>query len=321
MTSAPAAVDLEVLARLVAPVGRAVAAEPLSGGMFATTHRVLLDDGTRVVVKQAPAGDSRLLTHEHDLLRTEALVYGLAADRPALRMPRLLHVDLSRTVVEGDVVVASHLDGTPGDRIGLYPSADDARVGRLVRDLGAVVAELRTVTGPVFGYPGRPALQAPSWPEAFGLVVEALLADAARWRVEVPTDEVRAALVRHGDALAQVTRPSLVHTDLWPGNLFVDEATGALLGVIDPERALWGDPVLELSGVDAFGPAEPHPGLVAAAGLTLDADARRRLELYRMWMGLVMTVEVAPRGYTGDWVAGHRASVGALLRSALAALA
>ena len=146
MTTAPATAALEVLARLVAPVGRAVAAEPLSGGMFATTHRVVLDDGTGVVVKQAPAGDSRLLTHEHDLLRTEALVYGLAADRPALRMPRLLHVDLSRTVVEGDVVVASHLDGTPGDRLGLNldPRAEAVPVPA---DRFAVV---RTADGPTY---------------------------------------------------------------------------------------------------------------------------------------------------------------------------
>jgi hypothetical protein len=101
------------LATVLRPLGPLDRVELLTGGMFATTYRATLGDGMRVVVKTAPTDTDRLLRYEHDLLRTEAAVYSLAADRPDLLMPRVLLTDLSRTVLASDVLVVSHLDGVP----------------------------------------------------------------------------------------------------------------------------------------------------------------------------------------------------------------
>ena len=307
---------LDALRALVAPVGALAAAERLAGGTFATTYRVTLEDGRRVVVKTAAADPGALLSHEHDLIRTEAEVYALAAGRPALRMPALLHTDFTRTVLPGDVVVAAHLDGVPWTEAGFGAADEDPRAARAQADLGAVVAGLGALTGERFGYPRSPALQAATWRAAFTAMVTALLADAERAGVpDVPAARVRAALDAHGAALDEVTVPRLVHTDLWPGNLFVDPATGALLGVIDPERALWGDPLLDLVGADPVG-----DGVPAAVAGDLDVTspgAAARLLLARMWLGLVMTIEIPVRGYVGDWVPDHEAACRRSLARAL----
>ena len=80
-------------------------------------------------------------------------------------------------------------------------------------------------------------------------------------------------MARHAAVLADVARPALVHTDLWAGNLFVDPGTGALVGVIDPERAFWGDPLADLVGVDPMG-REPsgRPRCSRRYGPGLDVD-------------------------------------------------
>ncbi|MDM7830287.1 phosphotransferase family protein [Cellulomonas edaphi] len=316
----------DTLSALVAPVGRLTGFERLTGGMFATTYRVTLEDGSRVVVKTAPTDLDRLLTYELDLLRTEALVYELAHERPELLMPTVLHTDYTRTVLPSDVLVVSHLPGTPMLDAGL--GADDPRTERLERDLGAYLAHQHTLTGTRFGYPNaETGLQADAWPEAFSLIVEALLADAARWGTALPDDEIRAALRRHAGALAHVTTPVLVHTDLWPGNLFVDPATGELLGVIDTERAMWGDPLLDLVGIDPMWHGV-SPRVLAGYGATSGAawdveepDAAARLLLYRLLMALIMKVETAPRAYEGDWVADFVARYEENLARALTALA
>ena len=316
---------------VLAPLGEVTSLERLTGGMFATTFRATLAGGRRVVVKTAPTATDRLLTYEHDLLRTEALVYGLAADRPGLLMPRLLLTDFTRTAVPSDVVVASHLDGVP-----LLDLAVDgtlpAEVEAAVRpQLGALMARLHAVTGERFGYPDpTTALAGSTWPDAFGRIVGALLDDARRWGTELPAAEVRSALARHRTALAEVVRPALVHTDLWAGNLFVDPATLRLTGVIDPERAVWGDPLLELAGADQTGlgpvPEDLVAGYAEAAGATgplpLGTPAGdARLLLYRMSMTLVLLVEMAPRGYAGPGADAHRATCTATLRAVLDDLA
>ena len=317
-----ATVPLDALATLVVPLGTLADAVRLEGGYFATTYRVTLDDGTRVVVKTAPSDSSRLMTYEKDLIRTEALVYGLAAAHPGLRMPRLLHTDFTRTVLPGDVVVASWLEGVPQSEAGFGSFDDDARAARARRDLGALIGRLANVTGTVFGYPQSPALQATTWRAAFTAIVEALLADAAAWDLEVSADRVRAALAVHGHRLDEVVVPSLVHCDLWPGNLFVDPATGEVVGVIDPERAMWGEPLVDVVGADPMWDGLERPEDAALVG-SLDVSSpgpAARLLLYRMWLGLVMTVEGSPRGYTGDWAQWYRTTSHGNLHRALTAL-
>ena len=312
-------VPLDALRALVAPVGRATAAERLTGGLFATTYRVHLEGGTRVVVKTAPTGGDRLLTHEQDLLRTEALVHRLACDR-GLPVPRVLLADWSRTYLPGDAVVVTHLDGVPLTEAQLDPDA----AARAQRGIGAATAGLHQIVGSEFGYPGRPGLQAATWRTAFATLVETLLADAGHWSVAVPVEQVRAALARHADALDDVAVPVLVHTDLWPGNVFVDAATGELTGLIDTERAMFGDPLVDLVGMNPFGRPEDDEDLLAGYGdvaAPLDVtspSATARLALYRLWLSLVMTIEVTPRGYEGDWVPGYVARVAQMLDEALA---
>jgi hypothetical protein len=162
--------DLGTVLRPLGPVDRV---ELVAGGMFATTYRATLGDGTRVVVKTAPTDTDRLLRYEHDLLRTEAAVYALAAGRPDLLMPRVLLTDLSRTVLPSDVLVVSHLDGVPLVDAGeLEPAVTD----RVQRELGAFMARLHTVHGERFGCPNLDAgLHAATWTEAFESMVEALL--------------------------------------------------------------------------------------------------------------------------------------------------
>ncbi|MHA7133889.1 phosphotransferase family protein [Oerskovia turbata] len=264
------------LARLVSPLGEIADSAPLDGGMFASTFRVDLTDGRRLVVKITSADTSRLLRYEHGILGTEEAVYRRVADRPDLLMPHVVHSDFSRTVLDGDALVVTFLDG---DLWNALPPLDDTATDRVRHDLGAFMARLHTVTGDAFGYPApASALSAATWSEAFGLMVEALLADAETWDVDLPAEDLRTAVKRHHDALAEVTVPRLVHADLWPGNLFLSpepapaagSAPWRLSGVIDAERCLWADPLYEFAGADQLGlgpvPAPLAAGYRAAGG-------------------------------------------------------
>ncbi|WP_063749054.1 aminoglycoside phosphotransferase family protein [Streptomyces sp. NRRL B-24484] len=290
-----------------------VGGRALRGGLYNSVRLVELADGRRLVLKAAPPADAPALTHEQGLLDTERLFHRLAAATGA-PVPAVLHHEPAGPGGAGEWLLLEHLDGRTWDE--LRDSLTEDQRMLLRGQLGAAVARIAGATGPRFGYPGPvPGLQGADWPTAFAGMLAAVLADAERFGVTLPVPSaVLAALpVRFGGALAEVRRPALVHFDAWEGNLVLtpDPVHGGLRlgGLIDGERAFFGDPLAELVGLDPLGSPEDDPGLMAgyrsvAPGLRTDtAGARARLALYRIHLALVMRVESAPRGYAPEHTA------------------
>ncbi|MFD4598449.1 phosphotransferase family protein [Streptomyces sp. NPDC058464] len=306
------AAGLDALLREATGVGCRLE-EELTDGWFNTAYRVRLDDGRAAVVKLAPPAEAPVLRYERGIMSTEALVYrrlaGLADG--TVPTPELLYRG-------DDFLAVSVLAGTPWDKAAehLAPATDAA----LRRELGAITARLHTLTAEDgrYGYPAPEAeLSAADWRTAFTAMVDALLADAVRWNTDlgVPAAAIRTLVAAGGRALDEVTEPKLVHFDLWPGNIFVDDRADAprITGLIDHERAFWGDPAAELVSLGVGGDIGPDSDLVAgyrAAGGRLDFSPglRRRLALYGLYLGLILVVECGPRGYDGDrtdWARRH----------------
>ncbi|MFF4117800.1 phosphotransferase family protein [Streptomyces sp. NPDC001714] len=302
------AAGLDALLRGATDVGCRLE-EELTDGWFNTAYRVRLDDGRAAVVKLAPPAEAPVLRYERGIMGTEAMVYRRLAGLPAgaVPTPELFYGT-------DDFLAVSVLEGTPWDKAAerLPPATASA----LRRELGAVTARLHTLTSEDgrYGYPAPGAeLSAADWRTAFTAMVEALLADAARWGADlgVPAAGIRSLVAEGGPALDEVTEPRLVHFDLWPGNIFVDDRADAprITGLIDHERAFWGDPAAELVSLEFGGDVGPESDLVAgyrAAGGCLDfsPELRHRLALYGLYLGLILVVECGPRGYAGehaDW--------------------
>ena len=72
------------------------------------------------------------------------------------------------------------------------------------------------------------------------------LADAEDFGVEMlfSLNRIRSFFSESADDLDFVTRPCLVHWDLRDGNILIKDKNG-IAGIIDCDRALWGDPVIE----------------------------------------------------------------------------
>ncbi|NUT95570.1 MAG: aminoglycoside phosphotransferase family protein [Saccharothrix sp.] len=276
----------------------------LTDGWFNTAYRVRLHDGRDAVVKLAPPADAAVLRYERGIMATEAMVYRRVAALPGVPSPELLFAG-------PDFLAVSVLDGVPWDKADLPEDAQRA----LRRELGAITARLHTLAPEDgrFGYPApESALSAPDWRTAFTAMVDALLADAERWEspLGVTPGEVRALVADGGYALDEVTEPRLVHFDLWPGNIFVDappDGGPRITGLIDHERAFWGDPAAELVSLAFGGDAGPDSDLLAGytgAGGTLDHTPafRHRLALYQLYLGLLLVIECGPRGYGPEHV-------------------
>jgi fructosamine-3-kinase len=272
---------------------RVAEAAPLGGGSFGAVWRVRLEDARVVVLKVAPSPGTKLLTYEADMVGAEAEYLRLAGPVAGVPTAGLLAVD-------ADHVVMTCLPGVP-----LPDLPPDVSTSGVREQAGAAIARLHEVTGSFYGYSGdRP--RAGSWPEAYQLMVEAMLDDAVTWgvRLPVPAQAVLDCVTANRAVLAAVTRPALAHFDLWDGNVLATVAGGvaSLSGLVDGERYLYGDPLIDLASPALFRDmlAEPgHPflrGYRSVRPFDIDATARRRLWLAQLYLYLMMVVEYPSRG-------------------------
>lgn len=311
--------DDEQLHKLLAVAGLAreqiAQITPLSGGTFNTVYRIALDDGSGAILKISPEPSVPILRYEQRIMQTEAFFCGMA-QRCTAPVPTVLHAGFGQDVIDGDFLLLTQCPGDPWPA--LDQKLDDVTRSGLRHQLGQLVASLHKLTGTGFGYPTEAVGPlTSSWRRAFLGMIDAVLADAQRFAVALPrpADEIASVVTASSPVLDQVSTPVLVHFDLWDGNILLD-LTGTeprIGGVIDAERAFWGDPLADLVSLALLGDISTDSAFIAgyrAAGghLNLDEPAAQRLAMYRCYLYLIMLVEAEPRGYTSAqrrWLADH----------------
>lgn len=303
-----------------------VHAEPMAGGTFAAVWRVRLGDGRDTVLKVGPPVGARLLSYETGLIAAESAYLRLARDAGA-PVPEVLAHGSGTGDLSGDWLFTGLLEGTALPEL---PAAADDAGARY--DSGSAVARVHRVTGDRYGYSGDRACGT-TWRQAFTAMVDELLDDAGVWDIAlpVPVETVRGLVARHADVLDAVDRPALLHVDLWDGNVLaaVDDAGRTrLTGLVDGERYLYGDRLVDFVSPLLLRRIEDHPEHPFVQGYQAESDeqivfdeaARRRLTLYRLHLYLIMLVEMPSRGIVGAVADDRHAWLNPALEAELARL-
>lgn len=232
--------------------------QALQGGDIAHTLLLYLNDGRKVVVKNGPDPVA-----EADMLR--------CLGRTGAPVPQVLGVDEDALVLQ-------------------YLPADGA-LSSGWRDLGHVLAQAHAGRPPqpddaCYGWPTDYAFGtlpvrntwSPSWPEFWaqqriGVHLEHVGIDLAR--------QLEALMRRLPDLLPERPAASLLHGDLWGGNVLV--SGGRVSGLIDP-CCYYGHAEVDLATAGIFD--RPAPTFYAAHG-PLEAGYEVRFAIYRLWTALV----------------------------------
>ncbi|NUR86712.1 MAG: aminoglycoside phosphotransferase family protein [Nonomuraea sp.] len=286
------AAELDALARRALGLG-VWSAQELTDGFANAVWRLVLSDGSTVVLKVAPPPELEQLSYERNLLRMEAAALELAG-AAGMPVPELLVAGFDDPVIGGDYLVLDALDGTP------WNQAEIQDVGPIRREVGRHLAAMHAVTGEVYGYP-HAGITGRTWREAYLAMAGALLDDTLRYPTPLPrpAEEIRAVLEAASPVLDEVDTPCLVHFDVWPGNVFLDlSGPPRVQAVIDHERAFWGDPLADLITPTIFGEVEQDDPLLAGYREVRPLElSAARLDLYRAYLYLILLVENGPRQY------------------------
>jgi len=153
---------------------------------------------------------------------------------------------------------------------------------------------MHALKGDRFGYFGDgPGSDSRTWREAFLAFVIALLVDGESLGVKLPLAyaQLHDLFQVHAGALDIISEPSLVHWDMWAGNIFVLQKnnTYKVEGIIDWERAFWGDPESETAMCCKFYGQAFFDGY--GQDLISGKNALIRQCMYRLYLWLVMMIE------------------------------
>jgi len=267
----------------------------LTEGYFNAAYRLTLEDGLTCVLKVAPPDAVKVMRYEKSIMRTEVEVLRLVRADTEMPVPAVYGYDSSRQILPVDYFVMEVIHGVPLNTLRKALPGDT--LAAIDRELGRLLRQMNRIEGRAFGYYAQPEFQFPTWRAAFPAMLEMVLADGEALNVPLPYELLRRGLERHFELLEAVEAPYLLHWDLWDGNVFVDPETQHITGIIDFERALWGDPLME------FGFREGKASAAFQEGYGVDLldtpEALRRRSLYDVYLDLILIIEGAYRQY-GD---------------------
>ncbi|WOI12777.1 fructosamine kinase family protein [Thalassospira lucentensis] len=213
-----------------------VASRPLHGGCVADVSQMELQDGRKVVVKQG--GEANLAI--------EGVMLAYFGSHSPIPCPAVLHADPTLLIMD-------------------FIENDGHVNGQVQRDLANLLAEQHKVTQKQFGLSfntligglDQPNHPTNSWVEFFRDHRLLYMADQATRYGRLPTtlfSRIETLAAKLADLLPSGDAPSLLHGDLWGGNILCHK--GKIAGLVDP-AIYYGDREIELAFGTLFGDLTP----------------------------------------------------------------
>lgn len=292
--------QLEAMAkRSFAGIGLAAgdnAIEELKEGWFNVAYCLTLSDGRQVILKIAPPQEAEVLQYEKNIMATEVATMRLARTNAGIPVPEIYFYDNQRDLCDADYFFMEKLNGHNLEHV--RSSLPTEAVNHIDRQIGAIVRQINTFPGGNFGYDGNPDLRDANWKDAFNKIVESVLqdAEAKQAKFDFSYQDIRAAVAKHIHTLDDVKSACLVHWDAWNSNFFVEN--GEVVGILDFERALWAEPLMEAQ-YRQFG-GEVTEAMRGYGITEFTAVEEQRKRLYDLHLALVMHVECFYRHYETD---------------------
>ncbi|MBW4560905.1 MAG: aminoglycoside phosphotransferase family protein [Mojavia pulchra JT2-VF2] len=217
----------------------------------------------RYVLRVAPRDSTGLLFYERRMMRQEPSLHELIRSRTTIPVAQIIAADFSRVHLDQDYLLMTALEGVP---LSDAPSLSCDQHDQTLYQVGSYLRQLHELTAPdclgieAYGYIGlhHPMEPQPTWAEAFRVMWNLLLDDVVASGCYTLSDRqlMSNLLEQHIAHFDYTQSPRLLHMDVWSQNILVDPA-GNVTGLVDFDRALWGDPEIEFAVLDYCGISEP----------------------------------------------------------------
>ena len=263
----------------------------LTEGMCNVTYDITFKDGTESILKIAAKDRRGNTSNEVDLMRAEINAMKLVSENCSFKVAKIQYYDTSNTVCDGNYFFMEKLKG---DNFSLVrANMSEAMIATVDTEMGKISRELSKLKNPEFGFLGEEK----RYDSLYNFVkkmLENLISDAKNKDIDILYDDrtFLDLLEKDKPAFDLVHDASLVHWDMWEGNVFVKD--GHVSGIIDWERALWGEPFMD----DRFRMHNRGRHFLEGFGQTTFSEEESiRLRWYDVILYLTMMIEVFYREF------------------------
>ena len=288
--------------------------EKISTGKFNDSFFVGLKDGREVVLRIAPHDDAGFLFYERNMMRQEPTLHRIVRGKTSIPVAEILVYDDSRVLIDRDFLLMERL---PGKALSEAPVPARA-AEKVFEETGRYLRELHeNCRAEQYGYLGehRPMEPADSWVEAFrtmwGLLIEDVRACGGYDADEAKA--ARGAIEPHLKLFDRRVASSLLHMDIWAQNILVD-GKGRVTGLVDWDRALWGDVEIEFAVLDYCGVSTDSFWRGYGRGRDSSAEAQVRGVFYYLYELQKYIVIRTLRGNSPGQAALYKQEAARLLR-------
>jgi aminoglycoside phosphotransferase (APT) family kinase protein len=256
---------------------------PIHGGEIATILEIAFSGShPSLVMKVYP--DSL-----HWKMQKEVAVSSLVQGRLSAAVPHIVHADDSKRLFHLNFVLMTKLDGSTLQKLG--PTLAPAERASAYRQVGRLLREFHAISMEAFGYIGPQGI----WTrhETNHAYMSFQFAKKSKELVDRGGDaalarRVEAYVERRGHLLADCRRPVLCHNDLHAGNVLSEKQGSELriLGVLDFEGALAGDPLMDVAKSLYYLTEEERCALLDGYGEIERPQWSQALDLYHLYFVL-----------------------------------
>lgn len=281
----------QMVERFFAPDELAVFRE-LAEGYFNVAYEIKLKSGRETILKIAPPIGVPVMSYEKNIMFSEVQAMIMASAYTDIPVAKVYGYDNSRAICLSPYFFMEKLDGES-----LYALKDrlsKEEIHKIEMEVGSQIRRINEIVCPYFGFPGQPKLQGLKWYGVFKNMLSLGVEDAIRQNInlKISIDKIWKCLERDKRIFEEVNKPRLVHWDCCDENIIVKD--GKVTGIIDWERCLWADPLMEV-GFRSF-----KENTYFRKGYGIEAFTKSqelRILWYDLYLALLLSLEHEYRKY------------------------
>lgn len=263
----------------------------LTEGMCNVTYDISFDDGGESILKISAANRTGNTSNEINLMGAEVRAMETVRENCTFQVAEVQYYDTTHKICDGDYFFMEKLQGKNYYLVKEQLSPNDIAI--INEEIGLISRQLTAIRNNEFGFLGDTKRFASLF-DFTKYMLSNLIEDAQRKNIDIVhnADTYLNRLEKDRASFAGIPFATLVHWDLWEGNVFVE--SGHVSGVIDWERAVWGEPFMD----DRFRLHNRNTDFLKGFGKTsFTADELTRLRWYDIILYLTMMIEVFYREY------------------------